>query len=175
MPGCGKSTIGKELAQRLQYRFLDLDTYLEEQEGLTVPEVFEQRGQEYFRQAEAQALRRAAALAEPLVVATGGGAPCFWENMSFMVSHGTSIYLKLSPSELASRLTDFDLHARPLLRDKTPGQLLMYLSDTLTLREKFYGQATFTVAAGTSSVTDLTLRIEQWLWAAPGQIGTVSG
>ncbi|WP_210463184.1 shikimate kinase [Rufibacter roseolus] len=172
MPGCGKSTVGKELAQRLQYTFLDLDTVIEEQEGCTVPQVFEQRGQEYFRQAEARALRLAAARPEHLVLATGGGAPCFCENMAFMVSQGTTVYLKLTPTELMDRLRPSDLQSRPLLRDKSPDELLRYLSDTLHQREPFYQQAFCQVAAGASSVSAIAQEIVQCL---PGATDQVSG
>ncbi|WP_210488368.1 shikimate kinase [Rufibacter aurantiacus] len=172
MPGCGKSTVGMELAQRLQYTFLDLDALIEEQEGCTVPQVFEQRGQEYFRQAEARALRLAAARPERLVLATGGGAPCFCENMTFMVSQGTTVYLKLTPTELVARLRPSDLQSRPLLRDKSPDELLRYLSDTLHQREPFYQQASCQVGAGVSSVAAVAQEIVQCL---PGATDQVSG
>ncbi|MGV3538461.1 MAG: shikimate kinase [Rufibacter sp.] len=145
MPGCGKSTVGKGLAQRLGYAFLDLDTLVEEREKLTVAQVFEQHGQDYFRQAEAAALRSVLDLEGGVVLATGGGAPCFHENMAFMVQHGHTIYLKVSPAELVRRLSVFDLQVRPLLRDKTPDELLRYLSQTLAQREVFYNLAPFVV------------------------------
>ncbi|MBC3540969.1 shikimate kinase [Rufibacter sediminis] len=163
MPGCGKSTVGKVLAEQLAYRFLDLDTLIEEQEGLTVPQVFEQRGQTYFREAEAKALRQVANRTENLVLATGGGAPCFCGNMAFMVSQGFPIYLSLSPEKLVARLTAQDLQARPLLRDKSPAELLRYLSDTVSQREKFYLQAAGVVPAGEGSVPEVAQKITQFL------------
>lgn len=153
MPGCGKSSVGKVLAERLGYTFLDLDTLVEEQEGLTVAQVFGQRGQEYFREAEAQALRQVAAQRSGVVLATGGGAPCFQGNMAYMVQHGQAVYLKVSPQALVTRLTEMDLQVRPLLRDKTPEELLRYLAQTLSQREVFYNQASGVVEVEGLSVS----------------------
>jgi shikimate kinase len=170
MPGCGKSTVGKELAQQLQCPFLDLDTLIEEQEGMAVPQVFEQRGQAYFRQAEARALRSAVASQEQLVLATGGGAPCFCGNMAFMVSRGIPVYLELSPEELVARLTPHDLQARPLLRDKSDRELLLYLSETLSQRQEFYRHASCSVSAGAGSPAALAQEIVRRLAAVFGQV-----
>ncbi|WP_192822160.1 shikimate kinase [Rufibacter sp. LB8] len=141
MPGSGKSSVGKVLAAELGYQFLDLDTLLEEQEGLSIAEVFAQKGQAYFRQAEAKALRRVKNLQENVILATGGGAPCFHDNMAFMLDAGLAVYLKVAPQELVTRLTETDLQVRPLLRDKSPQELLAFLAETLTQRALFYAQA----------------------------------
>ncbi|WP_205500247.1 shikimate kinase [Rufibacter psychrotolerans] len=167
MPGCGKSTVGKVLAERLGYTFLDLDTLVEEQEGMTVPQVFEQQGQDYFREAEARALRAVASRPDRVVLATGGGAPCFCGNMAFMGAQGITVYLRLSPQELVDRLTALDLQARPLLRDKTPPELLRYLAETLQQREQFYRQSVCTVAAGAAPATAVAQQIEQCLAGLP--------
>lgn len=161
MPGCGKSSVGKVLAERLGYAFLDLDTLVEERENLLVAQIFELHGQEYFRKAEAQALRSVQNQKDGMVLATGGGAPCFHGNMAFMVQHGVTVYLQVSPEALVSRLTAMDLQVRPLLRDKTSEALLCYLSETLAGREAFYQQAVITVAAGTLSVDAAALVLAQ--------------
>ncbi|ALI98610.1 shikimate kinase [Rufibacter tibetensis] len=166
MPGCGKSTVGKVLAQQLGHLFLDLDSLIEEQEELTVPQVFEQQGQTYFREAEARALRLAVASHKKIVLATGGGAPCFCDNMNFMVSSGLPVYLKLSPQELVQRLSPLDLQARPLLRDKTPAELLQYLTDTLHQRELFYDQAFCMVEVGSASVSAVSDKILECITTA---------
>ncbi|AKQ46731.1 hypothetical protein TH63_15655 [Rufibacter radiotolerans] len=163
MPGCGKSTVGRALAHELQYTFLDLDTLIEEQEGATVPQVFEAKGQVYFRQAEALALRQVMQQEKGVVLATGGGAPCFHGNMDFMVEHGTAVYLKVQPSELMARLTRQDLEARPLLREKSPEALEEYLTETLAQRELFYGQAPITVEAGNKAVMEVVGAVKRHL------------
>ncbi|WP_181305174.1 shikimate kinase [Rufibacter sp. XAAS-G3-1] len=164
MPGCGKSTVGKVLAGQLNYQFLDLDTLIEEQEGMSVPEVFKQRGQAYFRAAEAKALRLAAERTGNVVLATGGGAPCFGGNMDFMVSHGIPVYLKLSPQDLVSRLSTHDLQLRPLLQDKSPAELQGYLAGTLAERERFYLRAPWVLPAGEGAAQAVAQSIARLLF-----------
>lgn len=163
MPGCGKSTVGQLLAQKLNCSFLDLDTLVEEQEGQTVAQVFEQKGQDYFRAAEAKALRRVAELPKPVVLATGGGAACFHGNMAYMQAQGTSVYLQLTVAELLQRLLQQNLHARPLLRGKSEAELTAYLRQTLAQREPFYAQASFTLAVGQLSAEATAQALQQRL------------
>jgi shikimate kinase len=163
MPGCGKSTVGRALAEEVGYTFLDLDTLIEEQEGATVPQVFERKGQAYFREAEARALRQMTEEKRGVVLATGGGAPCFHGNMAFMLENGTAVYLQVQPQDLVARLTRQDLDARPLLRKKSPEALEAYLADTLAQRELFYAQAAFTVEAGGKTVAEVVAAVKQYL------------
>ncbi|RNI30089.1 AAA family ATPase [Rufibacter immobilis] len=161
MPGCGKSTVGKALAGRLQFTFLDLDFLIEQREGLSVAQLFEQRGQAFFREAEAAALRSVTAAQGGVVLATGGGAPCFHGNMTYMVESGVAVYLKVSPQELAARFTAHDLQVRPLLRDKTPEELLQYLSHTLAQREPFYRQALLEIVVNERTVEEVTAVLQR--------------
>lgn len=161
MPGCGKSSVGKVLAEKLQYTFLDLDTVLEERESMTVAQIFEQKGQDYFREAEAKALRSVAGLADGVVLATGGGAPCFHRNMAFMVENGQSVYLKVSAQELVARLSAQDLQQRPLLRGKAPDELLSLLAEMLAQRERFYAQASLVLPVDGLSVDTVALQLCQ--------------
>ncbi|GAB2525838.1 shikimate kinase [Rufibacter soli] len=163
MPGCGKSTVGRALAEEVGYTFLDLDTLIEEQEGATVPQVFERKGQAYFREAEARALRQVTGEKRGVVLATGGGAPCFHGNMTFMLENGAAVYLQVQPQDLVARLTRQDLDARPLLREKSPEALEEYLAETLAQRELFYAQAAFTVEAGGKTVAEVVAAVKQYL------------
>ncbi len=141
--GSGKTTVGKPLARELGYRFVDMDHYITDKHGMTVSEIFERHGEEGFREIEKTALREIAS-GRDLVIATGGGAPCFHGNMDYMNSLGTTIYLKVSPQGLVKRL-EYGKEKRPLLQDKTPEQLLEFIRTALEGREVHYGQAGITV------------------------------
>ncbi|MDW7693320.1 shikimate kinase [Flammeovirgaceae bacterium SG7u.111] len=138
MPASGKSTVGSELAERLGYDFVDTDDLIAEREGIGIPEIFSEKGEDYFRKVEGDVLR--STLPEKAVIATGGGVPCFAGNMEFIKEQGISVYLKVPVEELASR--SMAQHgARPLLKDFVGLQLLDELKSKLKAREVFYNQA----------------------------------
>ena len=137
--GCGKSTIGRRLAAAGGYNFVDLDQRVCDLAGMTIPEIFASQGEEAFREWERKALEEVAQM-ERVVVATGGGAPCFGDNMDFLLRHGKAVYLKMTPRALQQRL----LHARavrPKIVGKGPEELLAYIEELLTEREPYYGKA----------------------------------
>lgn len=138
--GSGKSTLGKRLAKRTGRLFIDLDEQIEQAAGLPVPEYFKQHGEEKFREMERDTLQNLP-VDGPVVVASGGGTPCFFDNMAWMNDHGITVYLKLPPATLLSRLIKGDLNTRPLLRDQTEEQLLLYIQTKLEEREHWYQQA----------------------------------
>jgi len=134
--GCGKTTVGKKLAASLKWKFIDLDKKIEEKTGLTVGELFATRGEEYFREIEATTLRELT-FDSNCVVAVGGGTPCFKENIDFMLSNGYTIYLKLTPAQLASRLKD-SADKRPLIQNTQGKELLDFIETKLAERSKWY-------------------------------------
>lgn len=101
--GCGKSSIGRPLAKRLGMQFVDMDTEIERRCGMSVRDFFAAHGEQEFRRYEHEMLQELTQ-AENTVVATGGGVPCFFDNMSLMNAAGITIYFKLSPEKLAARL-----------------------------------------------------------------------
>ncbi|MDR3695824.1 shikimate kinase [Mucilaginibacter sp.] len=145
--GCGKTTLGRKLANRLGYDFIDLDHILEAQERMTIAEYFAKFGENAFRELESEVLKQTQ-YPEHAVVSTGGGLPCFFDNMDWMNTHGKTIYIKLSPKTLATRLEN-EKEERPLLRQHHGEALVAFITDKLTEREPFYGQATI-IADGLS-------------------------
>ncbi len=137
--GSGKTTLGRKLASRLNYNFIDLDHALEEQAGMTIAEYFSSFGETAFRVAESELLKQTA-YPENVIISTGGGAPCFFDNMDWMNANGTTLYIKLSPKTLADRL-EHGKEARPILRDKHGDELIAFIAEKLTEREPFYTRA----------------------------------
>lgn len=137
--GCGKTTVGKRLANLIHYEFIDLDHQIEQAEGCAVSELFSIKGETYFRQLEKQALHQTFKK-QQTVIATGGGAPAFFDNMEQMNQQGITIYLELSPKTLLERLQNAK-NQRPLLMDKNEKDLFDYITQTLQKRESHYRQA----------------------------------
>ncbi|HPR30679.1 MAG TPA: shikimate kinase [Prolixibacteraceae bacterium] len=137
--GSGKSTVGRKLARKLDLQFIDLDDYIEERNHKTIPELFAYLGEEGFREAERKALQEVSRF-ENIVVATGGGTPCFFDNMDIIRSTGISVYLNGTPRILAERLMHSKTE-RPLIKGKTEEELTAFIHETLAKREKWYLQA----------------------------------
>ncbi len=137
--GSGKSTVGKKLAAAYSLQFLDLDAYIEKRNFKTIPELFANFGEEGFRKAEQKALHEVSEY-EDIVIATGGGAPCFFDNMDLIKRTGKSVYLRGTPRILAERLLQSKTE-RPLIKGKSEEELETFIHDTLAKREKWYMQA----------------------------------
>lgn len=140
MPGSGKSTLGKALAEKLNMDFADLDVLLEAAEGCTIPQLFESKGEAYFRQRESDLLKEVLSHSSPLVLATGGGTPCFFDNMQYIQQHAVSIYLALPWPLLAKRLSQ-QPGQRPLLKDLSADALVDSLQEKFGWRIPYYEQS----------------------------------
>lgn len=140
MMGCGKSSVGKRLAQRLGLPFLDADTEIEMAAGMTIPEIFAQRGEAEFRDGERRVIRRILTTSAPLVLATGGGAFMNAETRNAVAQYGLSLWLKAEPEVLMRRVRK--RANRPLLQTADPEGTLRRL---LAEREPVYGLADITV------------------------------
>ena len=137
--GSGKTTVGRQLAMALGRTFYDLDWYIEMRYHRSVAQLFAERGEEGFREMERNMLHEAAEF-EDIVLSCGGGTPCFFDNMSYINSVGESVYLKATPEVLTQHLRMGRVE-RPLIKGKSPEELLEYIRTSLAQREPYYLQA----------------------------------
>ena len=139
--GSGKSTLGKKVARKLNYEFLDTDSMIEEQAGMTIADIFDQFGEPHFRTLEHDLLLSLKDR-DKIVVATGGGMPCFKGNMDLLNELGKTFYLNRSVNELVHRLTNAK-RVRPLIIGKTAIELANFIEQNLEIRNPFYEQAKY--------------------------------
>ena len=137
--GSGKTSVGKHLAELLKSEFVDLDEVLEKNEGKTISQIFANRGEDLFRERESQCLKSFAGKAN-LVIATGGGTPCFHDNLKWMNENGVTIYLKTDPDILFYRLKG-EISHRPLLANYSEEELKKFIESKLLERSSFYNSS----------------------------------
>ena len=141
--GAGKTTVGKSLAKELGVPFYDLDWYIESRMRKTVAQIFAEKGEDGFRKIEYNMLHEIAEF-EDVIVSCGGGTPCFFDNIDYMNQQGPVIYLKAEPEVLYKHLV-MSKNDRPLLRGKSPEQLITFIREQLEKREPFYSKARYTL------------------------------
>ena len=142
--GSGKSTIGKKLARHLNIEFYDIDNLLEQQTGLKVADYFARYGEQSFRETERDILQKSW-YPDNCVIATGGGAPCYFDNMDWMNRTGKVVYLSLTAKALAKRL-EHSATERPLIKDLKGDDLVDFISQKLAERESWYNKAGFIIS-----------------------------
>ncbi len=159
--GSGKSYLGQELAKALNWAFLDIDAFLEEEEKRRIACIFAESGESFFRTLERHYLHRSSAF-HKTVIATGGGAPCFFDNMDWMNANGLTIYLKTPIPILIERLRAETNH-RPLLAQKTSSELAKFINQKLGERTPFYEKAQylFEYKTGKEGGKELLLSLEK--------------
>jgi shikimate kinase len=156
MPGCGKSTISRELASKLKLSRIDLDEEIVKAEGMSIEEIFSKHGEEYFRQTERKILESFPA-ANRMIIATGGGAPCFFDNIDYMNQAGITIYLDVPASTLTERLTGPGQNIRPMVKNKSRAEVQEFVENKLKERIGFYKKATIQISGAnikTSQILD---------------------
>ena len=153
--GSGKSSLGKRLARRLGVRFVDTDKLVEQSEGASIADIFHYEGEEYFRIAERRAVESLANEGVDLVVATGGGLPTWRDNMEWLVRSGVTVYLRRTPEQILSRLSDYGRAKRPMFRGKSDEELLQFMHEQMTLREPYYAKAQIAVDCSVMSDDDV--------------------
>lgn len=143
--GCGKTHWGGQLSKKLQVPFFDLDKMIEEREGKEIKEIFAEMGEEYFRMLEKDVLYLVTESHETFVMACGGGAPCFFNNIDYMKKKGSTIWINCSVDSLHNRLVD-EKEKRPLIRSIPDAELKSYIIKKYADRKIFYQQADVIVA-----------------------------
>jgi shikimate kinase len=137
--GCGKSRNGYKLSRLMKHRFADTDRLVASLHGISVEEIFETKGEEYFRNEETRALGALCKM-ENMIVSTGGGLPCFNDNMKTMNENGITVYLKATPGLLFHRLIK-NRDKRPLIAKLKDDELMEFIVNRLNDRKEFYMQA----------------------------------
>ncbi|NKI33508.1 shikimate kinase [Croceivirga thetidis] len=161
--GSGKSTVGKQLAETLDYEFHDLDSLIEKKEQKSISKIFEERGEIYFRKLESEVLVETLNSKREIVLALGGGTPCYASNMQKLQNGNTiSIYLKLSITELVNRLSN-EQWQRPLIREIPIKELPEFIGKHLFERGFFYNQADKILEVDGKSVAEQVTAIKSLL------------
>lgn len=137
--GAGKTTVGKDLAKQLGVPFYDLDWYIENRMRKKVKDIFAERGEDGFRIIEKNMLHEVAEF-EDVVIACGGGTPCFFDNMEYMCGQGDVVYLR-GTADVLFRHLKMGKGVRPLLLGKSDEELMEYIQENVVKREEFYMKA----------------------------------
>jgi shikimate kinase len=159
LPGSGKSTIGKSLALELAYPFIDLDQEIEKQEGRTIKQIFKQMHEGYFRQLESKALKKYCQSTDSFVMATGGGAPCFFDNMEQINLSGKSVFLDVPTREIAKRIMNSHISERPLFATDDVESLKDRVEFMRSQRINFYKQAHLTITGERIEIKSLVEKL----------------
>jgi len=149
--GSGKTTIARIISQRRSMRFVDTDKLIEKKECLTISEIFDKKGERYFRELERQVIDNEIAFCDNCVIATGGGMPCFFDNMEKLKEKGWVVFLNLPFEEILKRVKNSD--KRPLFKDQQKAYQLY------KERMECYRRAHFTIDV-TNSKEDIAKKIE---------------
>ena len=139
--GCGKTTLGVELARQMQLRFIDLDEYIESKQGTTIVEIFDKMGEGRFRELETEAVSEVATM-QDVIIGCGGGTPCHGDNLALMNQAGITVWLTTSPERITARLLLPEQRAkRPKFIGLPDEAFLPLVEQELAARTPFYSQA----------------------------------
>ena len=151
--GSGKSTVGKKLAGKINFDFIDLDELIEQEYKITINDIFNKFDENAFRLLEHKVLLKTIRL-KNTVVSTGGGTPCFFDNMKIMNEHGITVYLRMHPNSIYYRLIN-SKKKRPLLKSKSETEIKDFIESQLNQREPFYREAHLKIKGENINIEEL--------------------
>ncbi|HEX2549052.1 MAG TPA: shikimate kinase [Gammaproteobacteria bacterium] len=154
LPGSGKSTLGKELAQMLGLALVDTDGEIISTEGRTIETIFKESGEVYFRKAEQNLLHRLTEKNNQLI-STGGGMPCFFDNIEVMNQKGIVVFIDVPPATIHKRLIAQRSENRPMLENKTDEEVLLFLQQKYEERFPYYSKAAIHVKGSDIRSTEI--------------------
>lgn len=151
--GSGKSSQGKKLAKKLDLDFYDTDKMIEQVAGMSIPKIFSEKGEHWFRDLEADVLRGTIMYTDA-VIATGGGTPCFFNNMQWINARGVSLYFHVPTGHIYQRLKTRK-SKRPLIADLNDEELMEYIERKLGERDYYYRKASHTFDLSETNVKQI--------------------
>ena len=154
----GKTTVGRKLAAELGYRFLDLDDFFEERYKIDIHTFFSKYGEKLFRSLEHERLTKTFDM-KNVVVATGGGTPCYLNSMEEINNNGTSVYLEMTPRAIANRLATA-ARKRPLVEGKSGEELIRYIQEKIQERVPYYKKAQLIIDGLDANIFELARQLE---------------
>lgn len=158
--GSGKTTLGKQLAELMGLSFIDLDERIEAAAGATISDIFKVKGEVFFRKIEAVRLREIIATEENMIMACGGGTPCYHDNIAFINASGISIWLNTPKEIMVERLIG-EADNRPLVAGLSATKLKEFIEDRLEQRLAYYSQAKLVFNSSTTSINELIIQINE--------------
>lgn len=161
MPGCGKSTLAKSLANKLAYHFIDTDQLIWQTTQMPISTIFEQHGEDFFREKEREILHTTFKMTR-IVVATGGGTPCYFDNIEQINQHGLAVFINLPIAILANRIEQ-QQQQRPLLNTQNAQELIDKLKNLYQQRYDFYDKAELSVSGAELNADYIYNKIQHYL------------
>ena len=163
--GCGKSTVGQILAENLGFNFIDLDAYIEQKQQASISEIFNSKGEIFFRKIESEAVKQLCEQSDSLVLALGGGTPCYSDTMQFLVNHPNvkTVSLNLSIKNLSERLIH-EKAKRPLIANLSNENIPEFIAKHLFERSYYYNQAEIGIQTDTLNVAETAATIQSKLF-----------
>lgn len=160
--GSGKSHISKNLSQKINFKLIDLDQKISEEHQQSIPEIFEKRGEIYFRKEEKRILEELLNSEEDLVLSLGGGTPVYYENMNIINERSKSFFLRASIGTLTNRVL-LQKHSRPLIAKLEDSDIPEFIAKHLFERNPYYSKAHFTIDTDSKNAVEISDRIIELL------------